>query len=307
MEFFKSKFSACVILAAIVCGVMLLYGPPASHASGFMDLELSIKELQQLVEKTSPSLVMVVSYDDSGAESGRGSGFFIDRKGLIITNASTVKGAYSAEVLSRSRQYDNVMILHKDDLLDFALIQVKAAEERPLELGFDYEVTPGERVVVIGKSPDLNKTVSEGLIISIEDKSKLMEIQTTKPLLSFSESKDGPLLNMSGKVIGVMSTAVSESKNMDVIPRMPDYQNFKAVSVTLIKQFISKQGNAERLQPARSKIWSSWVMRWMQTAAISTFIFLYSMGFPKLMALAFIIILIISTIQWLFIKLKSKI
>jgi len=271
-----------------------------------MDLELSIKELRQLVEKTSPALVIVVAYDNSGKESGRGSGFFIDRKGTIIINASVLKEAYSAEVFSRSARYVNIMILHKDDSLDFALIQVKAANEIPLDLDFDYDVMPGERVVVIGQSSNMKRTVSEGLVSSVEEKSSLLEIQTTKPLLSFRESKDGPLLNMSGKVIGIMSMSITESQNTDTIPRMPDYRNFKAVGISAVKEFILRPELTEQLHPAKSKIWSRWIMRMVETAAISTFIFLYSMGFTKILAMVVISIVIISAVRWLAIRLKRR-
>jgi S1-C subfamily serine protease len=305
MKLSKSNVVVSIILAVIVCCFMFSYGPTASCASGFMDLELSIKELEHIVEKASPGVAMVVFYDDSGEESGRGSGCFIDRKGMIITNASIMKDAYSAEVISKSNQYDDIIILHRDDTLDIALIQVKAADETPLELDFEYEIKPGERVAVIGKSPDLKKTVSEGLISSVGDKSEIIEFKTTKPLLSFRESKDGPLLNMSGKVIGVMSTAIHDSQNIDGITRMPDYQNFKAISIASIKQFISRPDNAEHLHPAKSKIWTRWMNKWLKNAALTVFVTLYAIGFPKLLAMAFILILIISAFQWLSIKLKK--
>ena len=307
MKLYKSNTFLSVILAVIAFCVMLSYCPSASYASGFMDLELSIKELQQLVEKTGPSLVLVVSYDDSGMETANGSGFFIDRRGVIITNASVIKGAYSAEVLSDSKKYDDIIILHRDEAMDLALIQVKADGVTPLELDFEYDIKPGERVAVIGKSPDLKKTVSEGLISSVDEKSEIIEIQTTRPLLLFRPSKDGPLLDMSGKVIGIMSTAISKSLTIDDIPRMPDYNNFKAVGTPSIKKFISRQSNVEHLHPAKSKIWTRWINKSLKNLALTVFVTLYTIGFPKLMAIVFIIMLIISAIQWLFVKLKKRV
>lgn len=310
MKFSKSNITVFIILVIAVSCSLLSFCASASNASSFMDLELSIKELEQIVEKASPGVVMVVSYDDSGAESRRGSGFFIDREGRIITNASIMKDAYSAEVLSRSNHYDDVIILNRDETLDFALIQVKATGEAPLELDFDYKIEPGERVVAIGRSSDLKKTVSEGIIISLDNTgeiSGLIDLQTTTPILSFRKSKDGPLLNMSGKVIGVTSTAIADNQNFDEIPRMPDYQNIKAISLDSIKPFLSKPDSTEHLQRAKSKIWSRWFLRWLKTAAVTGFITLYGIGFSKLMAIVFIIIVIISIIQWLYFKLKKGI
>lgn len=307
MKLYKSDIAVSVVFAAIFACVILLQASATTHASDFMDLELSIKELHLLVDKSSPSLVSVIAYDDSGQESGRGSGFFIDRKGAVIVNASVIRGAYSAEVLSRSGQYDNVMILHRDDLLDFALIKVNAANERPLELAYNYKVTHGERVVVIGLSHDLKKTVSEGLIISVDVKSNLMRIQTTKPLLAYRESKDGPLLNMSGNVIGVMSAAIRDSQAGDGIPSMPDFQNSKALNISAVKEIILRPVSTEQLHPAKSKIWSRWIMRLIETAAFSTIVFMSSVSFPTLIAIVFMIVLIVVAIQWLFNKFEKRI
>ncbi|HDH06030.1 MAG TPA: serine protease [Nitrospirae bacterium] len=279
----------------------------ASDTAGFMDLERSIKELKRIVEKTTPGVVMVVAYDDSGAESGRGSGFFIDTQGRIITNASVLEDVYSAEVFSKSNYYDDVVILNRDNDIDFALIQVKAAGEIPLEPDFEYEIRPGERTVVIGRSQDMGKTVSEGLVSSLYNAGEgygLVKIQTTTPILSYRPGKDGPLLNMAGKVIGVTGTGLPESEGSEAAP-WPDYQEIRAVSLRSIEPLLSVQGEPEQLHSAKSAIRLRWLMRSLKTAAVTGFITLYDMGFPKLMALAFVIIVIISIIQWLYLKLKK--
>ena len=60
------------------------------------------------MEKASPGIVTIIAYDITGTVSGKGSGFFIDRKGLILTNADIMKDAYSAEVISESNRYNSV-------------------------------------------------------------------------------------------------------------------------------------------------------------------------------------------------------
>ncbi|GBD96869.1 MAG TPA: serine protease [Nitrospirae bacterium] len=298
-----------VIFSFSLLSTVFSHNASASDTAGFMDLERSIKELKQIVKKTTPGVVTVVAYDDSGAESGRGSGFFIDTQGRIITNSSVLKDAYSAEVFSKSNYYDDVIILNRDEGLDFALIQVKAAGEVYLEPDFGYKIEPGERVVVIGRSADLGKTVSEGLVSSlsnIEERAELIKIQTTTPILSYRAGKDGPLLNMAGKVIGVTGTGFPESEGFEPLP-WPDNQEIKAVSLRSIKSLLSGQGEFEHLQRAKSGIWSQWFIRSIKTAAITGFITLYDIGFPKLMAIVFVIIVIISIIQWLYLKLKKLI
>lgn len=298
-----------VIFSFFLLSPVFSYSASASNTTGFMDLELSIKELRQVVKKTTPGVVTVVAYDNSGAESGRGSGFFIDTQGRIIMNSSVLKDAYSAEVFSKSNYYDDVIILNRDQGLDFALIQIEAGGEVHLELDFEYKIEPGERVVVVGRSPDLKKTVSEGLISSlsnIEEGVELIKIQTTTPILSYLPGKDGPLLNMAGKVIGVTGTGFPESEGFEAIP-WSGYEEINAVSLRSIESLLSGQGELEHLHSAKSKIWSKWFIRSLKTAAITGFITLFDIGFLKLMAIAFVIIVIISIIQWLYLKLKKLI
>jgi S1-C subfamily serine protease len=85
----------------------------ASDFSGFMDLESAIKALEMQVVKARRSIVMIVAYNKTGEESGRGSGIFIDSEGRIITNALVMKDAYSAEVFRGPHHYKEVVILNR--------------------------------------------------------------------------------------------------------------------------------------------------------------------------------------------------
>ena len=316
---FRTSILSVVTLIGIFATFFLLYSGVSYGQSSFneaandaisMDLALLMKEKQQFVEKTGEGVVMVVAYDATGTEAGRGSGFFVDREGRIITNASFLKEAYSAQVLSETTSYDDVVILNRDEEMDIALIQVKATEEVSLALDYEYQIKPGERVIIVGKSSGQKKTFSEGLISSIERKGELTEIigiHSMSPFLSYRPSKDGPLLNMSGNVIGVTSFGIATSKSNDGIPRMPDYQNITAIRINSVRPFLLQPDNAEQLKPAKSRVWSLWLMGWLKAAGITAFITLYSIGFPKLLAFLFLIIIVISIIQWIYFKLKRRI
>ena len=273
----------------------------SSHASGFMDLEHAIKELRELVTKAGPGVVRVVSYDESGAESGRGSGFFIDRDGRIITNASVMKNAYSAEVFSRTNHYKDVVVLNRDESFDAALIQVKAVGEEPLEIDPDFKTRRGERVVVIGRSADLNITVSEGIIEDVSDTGtspQIIAFEMTEPIESFEKSKDGPLFNMSGKVIGLSSRDILNRVEADSIVGTPF--GIKAISIHSITTFISGPEQQERLHPAKGRIWLKWITRTLESAVLTGYIALYTMGPTKIIAIFIIAMIIIYIIQWVY-------
>lgn len=313
MKLFKRIIAAFNLLSATLLFSLLIpaisYSAPEADESIFMDLGRIIKEKKQLVEKISRSVVMVTAYNDSGAESGKGSGFLIDREGHIITNASILKDAYSAEVITQADHYANVVIINRDADLDVALLKVSAENEVPLELDFGHKPVPGEKVFVIGKASASKKTFSEGMVSSINsiaETSELIEIQMDTPTLSYSASKDGPLLNMAGKVIGITGINLPGSQNFDGTLNIPSFQDIQAISIASLKPLLSKSTEPEQLHPAGSKLWTNWAARLLKTSALTVFITLYTMGFQKLMVIALAIIAVISAIQWLYFKLKKR-
>jgi S1-C subfamily serine protease len=176
-----------VLVHTFLFSFVIVNRTDASDFSGFMDLESAIKALEMQVVKARRSIVMIVAYNKTGEESGRGSGIFIDSEGRIITNALVMKDAYSAEVFRGPHHYKEVVILNRREDLDLAIIQVKATNVTPVELDVESEVKTGERVIVVGKSSPSDTTVSEGLIStisSIGETIELVEIETLKSLLS---------------------------------------------------------------------------------------------------------------------------
>ncbi|MHC4180054.1 MAG: trypsin-like peptidase domain-containing protein, partial [Planctomycetota bacterium] len=113
-----------------------------------------------------PSVVQIVTYDDTGAEIGRASGFFISPQ-KIITNEHVVDGAYSAEIFTDEGYYDRITVLNADEDMDLAILRVDADDEVPLPINPDAELKPGQRVIAIGHPLGLEKTLSDGLISGV--------------------------------------------------------------------------------------------------------------------------------------------
>lgn len=273
-----------------------------------MDLESSVRELRSLVSKNSPGIVSVSVYDDTGALIGEGSGFFLNNGGRVITNASIWKDAYSAEVLSELNSYNEIIILNRNEDIDIALIKVKAINETPLELDFNYKTNLGERVVVIGKSTGLANTVSEGLVSSMSKEAegiKSFEIQTTISLLRYQGSKDGPVLNTAGKVVGVASNTISDRKISDETWRGFNNDQMYAVSLQSIKSLLSDSGRIEHLHLAKSKVWFRWFVSSLKSNVLKGFLYLYDIGSKKIITFLLGIILIIYIIEQSYVKYRK--
>ena len=236
----KSAFAFFIKIAVIVlCSLLSAH---ASYGASVTDI----------VENVSSGIVLIVAYDNTGAESNTGSGFFIDHEGRIMTNALVLKDAYSAKVLSESNYYNEVTILSIDENLDLALIQVSARKESTLEFDFEYKMRQGEKVVVVGRPFGLAKTVLEGLISELGKIEESTEyIQTNIPVSFFHASSDGPLLNTDGKVIGVTTSTIAKG------------QTVNAISIKSIKPFLLKPGKVKNLHPVGSKDWLQWFIKWL--------------------------------------------
>ncbi len=298
-----------IALSSLLFALSTVYGANAPGLTGFMDLEASVKALQLKVDKAQSSLVMIVAYDDTGAESGRGSGFFIDGEGRIITNAVLMKDAYSAVVFSVSNRYEEVLILSQRGDLDLALIQVKVENETPLELGFESVVKQGERVIVVGKSSQSRTTVSEGLINTVnmigETSDYYIEIEPTAGLLANRPSKDGPVINMEGKVIGITTKTVSNPENHDDIPKVYFDDNLRAISVSAIKRLAASQDSIEFLHLPQTRVWHRWFINKLETTFLFTFIYLFNLGFNRIMKVIIAFALMIYLIQRFYRKIKK--
>lgn len=309
-----NKLSKNVIIKSIVILVIASYSllhAAASHSASrafvYSDFSDSIKALHQRAEKVSPGIVLIVAYDITGAESGSGTGFFIDPDGRIITNAAVLKNAYSAEVISKTNYYDSVTILNYDESLDLALIQVNAIDESPLDIDFEYEVKQNDKADIIGKSRESKITFSEGSISSfnaVTEDLEIIEVKTKLPISNFKASKNGPLLNLSGKVIGMTTDSISQKNIIGINTIAFDNKKINAVSLHSIKHFLSKPGNASSLHPPKSKVWHKFIIKKLKTMIIISFVSLYNFGFPKTLGILFAIVVLISLIQWFYNKSK---
>ena len=156
---------------------------------------------------------------------GAGSGFLIDKGGLILTNNHVVAGASRIEVglfagTAATREGENyeAKVIGQDPLTDSALIRL--VEKPPLDLpvatfGDSGQMAPGDVVVAIGNPFNLAHTVTVG-VISAKGRpfrplvGHVQEMLQTDTAINPGNS-GGPLLNLRGEVIGVNTAILSTS------------------------------------------------------------------------------------------------
>ncbi len=150
---------------------------------------------------------------------GGGTGFVIAEDGLIVTNRHVVDHE-SAEyrVMLADGQELVAEVLAKDPVHDIALIKVEASGLPTVGLGNSDDIVIGQTVIAIGNAlAEFENTVTRGIVSGVNRRvvagdgrgsSEVIEEAIQTDAAINSGNSGGPLINLSGEVIGV-NTAVS--------------------------------------------------------------------------------------------------
>src|SRR4051794_33784372 len=159
----------------------------------------------------------------SGRESeAEGSGFVLDTDGHIATNQHVVDGATSIEVTFSNGRTASAKVVGTDPSTDVAVIKVDPAKAdlHPVALGDSSTVQVGDGVVAIGSPFGLEGTVTTGIVsalnrtIDAPNNFTITGAIQTDAAINHGNS-GGPLLDSSGRVIGINSQIESDSGGND--------------------------------------------------------------------------------------------
>lgn len=173
-------------------------------------------DLTELFKRLKNSVVTVKS------ESGHGTGFFVDPKGLILTNQHVVSDSdYLAVQFDRQHKVPAKLVA-ADAEKDVALLWVNMAAfanaaVAPLYHGTDgAPVQEGERVFTIGSPLTLDKIITTGIVSKVEVRTIMSDIHISPG------SSGGPLFNGAGQVIGLTTFATQGGGGVSGIVRIEE-------------------------------------------------------------------------------------
>jgi len=205
--------------------------------------------LTQLYKAAAPGVVdiTVVQGDTSGFGPGggssqaEGSGFVIDTKGDIVTNAHVVDGATSIKVRFQSGKTAKATLVGSDDSTDIAVVKVDvdASLLHPLAFGNSSTVQVGDPVAAIGSPFGLPDSMTSGIIsavnrtITAPNNYSISGAIQTDAAINHGNS-GGPLLTPDGQVIGVNAQIESDSGGNDGVGFAIPADAAKSVATTLI-------------------------------------------------------------------------
>ena len=210
-------------LLAVTAAVALAAGAGSAWALGAS--AGNVLTTSQIVAKTNPAVVDVVSALGYQGGEAAGTGIVLTSSGEVLTNNHVINGATSVKVrdVGNGRIY-TASVTGYDAARDIAVLQLKGASGlATASLGDSSKVGVGAKVVAVGNAGGQNGTPSVavgqvtglGQSITASDESsgtseQLTGLIRTNAGIQAGDS-GGPLLNTHGEVIGLNTAASSGS------------------------------------------------------------------------------------------------
>ena len=225
-------FFAGVITSTAIFGVLLL-SLPSQRALTQDDINaavlhtLSAKELPsralRAAQTIGPSVVRVRGFSDDpkdpkGEEkaNGVGSGVVISEEGVILTNLHVVQGSQKLMVTFADGFESEATVVAVQPENDLAVIKaVKIPDDlQPATLGSTGNLMPGDEVVAVGFPFGIGPSVSAGVVSGMNREFRNEGASVLRGLIQFDAAANpgnsgGPLVNMAGEVIGVVTAILN--------------------------------------------------------------------------------------------------
>lgn len=152
------------------------------------------------------------------ASEGTGSGAVIDKSGHILTNFHVIEDAREVGVtLFNGKTYD-ANLVGADPIYDIAVIKIDAPPQvlDPVELGDSTRLRVGMRVFAIGNPFGLERTMTTGIISSLNRSLRLHGNRTIKSIIQVDAAVNpgnsgGPLIDSRGRLIGINTAIASRT------------------------------------------------------------------------------------------------
>ncbi len=179
---------------------------------------------KEIVQQSTDAIVRIEAGDKDGEKVG--TGFVLDKSGLIATNLHVVAGSSQIKVkLHDGTPYDVMQIAGVDAGRDLAVLRIKPKKDlKTVRLGDSEQMSAGDQIVAIGNPLGVfDYSVSSGLISQVRPVCDSTEarcppgglklLQISAPISQGSSG--GPLFNQFGEVVGVTTLIVAQGQSIN--------------------------------------------------------------------------------------------
>ena len=204
-------------LAAVLAAAMVLSGVPAAP-------QAQRESLDDLFTRVSPTVVVVRAKGRDVTATGvtrfneTGSGVLISSDGRVMTAAHVVNGMDEVTVEGIGGEVVRATIISANAAADVSLLQLERVTRamRVAQIGDSGTMRVGQQVMIVGAPYGLAYSMSVGWISArwppntIFPDMPLAEFLQTTATINTGNS-GGPVFNMAGEVIGIVSQNISKS------------------------------------------------------------------------------------------------
>ena len=165
-----------------------------------------------------------------------GSGFIIDKKGIVITNNHVIQDAEDIIVKVNGKKEFKAKVLGSDPLSDIAVIQIISNEVfTPVKFGDSDKARIGDWVIAIGNPFGLGGTVTTGIISARNREiglSRYEDYIQTDASINVGNS-GGPLFDLNGNVIGINTAILGQAGSIGIGFAIPSNSATKVIDQLL--------------------------------------------------------------------------
>lgn len=225
-KFTKFLISSCVIGASLYSlrnlfsdskplTVEAAIGIPADHPNDLRKFNF----IADVAEKVLPAVVFIEVKGrhpviPSIVTLSSGSGFIIDPKGLILTNAHVVANSRDVNVKLHDGTVIKGYVEFVDEGSDLATIRVNSKNLPFIKLGDSEKLRPGEWVIAVGSPLSFSNSVTAGVVSCAQRTSSELGLRNSSEYIQTDATitignSGGPLVNLNGEAIGINTMKVA--------------------------------------------------------------------------------------------------
>ncbi|MCL4153067.1 UNVERIFIED_CONTAM: hypothetical protein GTU68_044647 [Idotea baltica] len=199
--------------------------------AGYNDIAAAFSSQEEatiaLFERSAPSVVFITtsslqqdrwSMDVYEIPQGSGSGFIWDDMGHIVTNYHVIENSSRFTVTLADQTSYEASVVGVEPNKDLAVLRIITDEKelRPMPAGNSNNLRVGQSVFAIGNPFGLDQSLTTGIISALGREIKAKNDRPIKDVIQTDAAinpgnSGGPLLDSSGKVIGVNTAIYSPS------------------------------------------------------------------------------------------------
>ena len=231
--------ASAILSAALASGgtaaILLATGPtatPASTASNQAPAAATLashdigEAIAAVAAAAAPSVVTIApATGDGAAPASGGSGIILSTDGLILTTTIVAPTDTSYTVILPDQREATARVAATDSARGLVLLDAAATGLTPARLAAADDLRVGQLVVALG-SPlgELSNTVTQGIVSALDRSVDLRDPSTRRRVTLDgliqtdaainAGSSGGPLLDVSGSVVGVIATPASDGQGI---------------------------------------------------------------------------------------------